>query len=212
MTSTTCSGVGFTVTPANVTNGNVPTGTTYTWVVPTVTGGLTGGAAGTNASNISGTLTNPTNSVQTATYTVTPLSGSCTGVTFTVTVTVNPKPGIANKTAAICSGGTFTVTPVNGTDIVPLGTTYSWSVPAVTGGLTGGAAETNAANINGTLTNPTNTVQTATYTVTPLSGSCPGATFSVTVTVNRTPAITAMTTITCSGVGFTEHLQMAPTA
>ena len=45
-----------------------------------------------------------------------------------------------------------------------LGTTYSWSAPAVTGGITGGVASANQTTIKGTLTNPTNDVQTATYT------------------------------------------------
>ena len=204
MTSTTCSAVGFTVTPVNGTNGIVPAGTTYSWSAPAVTGGLTGGAAGVNAANISGTLTNPTNSAQTATYTITPKSSGCTGSTFTVTVTVNPAPVISAITSTVCSGVGFTATPVNVTNgIVPAGTTYSWAAPAVTGGLTGGAAGVNAANISGTLTNPTSSAQTATYTVTPTSGSCTGSTFTVTVTVNPLPAITAMTSTTCSAVGFT---------
>src|SRR6185436_16710368 len=162
MTSTVCSGIGFTVTPVNVTNGVVPAGTTYSWSVPTVTGGMTGGASGTNAANITGTLTNPTNVAQTATYTVTPTSGACAGSTFTVTVTVNPKPAITPMTSTVCSAIGFTVTPVNVTNgVVPAGTTYSWSAPTVTGGMTGGASGTNAASITGTLTNPTNAAQTA---------------------------------------------------
>ena len=191
MTSAVCSGTGFTVTPVNSTNGVVPTGTTYSWLAPTVTGGITGGVSGSAAANISGTLTNPSTAVQTATYTVTPLSGSCAGSTFTVTVTVNPNATVTNLTSIICSGGTFTVTPVNVTNgIVPTGTTYSWSAPTVTGGITGGASGSGAATISGTLTNPTTTAQTATYTVTPLSGSCTGSTFTVTVTVNPLPTIT----------------------
>ena len=78
-------------------------GTPYSWSAPTVTGGITAGASGTNAANISGTLTNPTNTAQTATYTVTPTSGTCTGSTFTVTVTVNPKPAITAMTSTVCS-------------------------------------------------------------------------------------------------------------
>jgi len=91
MTNSACSGVSFTSTPVNSTNGVVPSGTTYSWSAPTVTGGLTGGVSG-SGSSITGVLINPTNTAQTATYTVTPTSGSCTGATFTVTVTVNPAP------------------------------------------------------------------------------------------------------------------------
>ena len=91
--------------------------------------------------NITGTLTNPTNAIQTAIYTVTPTSGSCTGSDFTVTVTVNPKPAVTNMTDVICSGGSFTAAPADGTNgIVPVITTYTWAAPTVSGGITGGAA------------------------------------------------------------------------
>ena len=172
MTSTICSGGTFTASPVNGVDGVVPAGTTYTWTAPAITGSLTGGSAGAGAS-ISGTLTNTVNTAGTATYTVTPTSGSCTGADFTVTVTVNPKPSITAMTAAICSGDTFTSVPSDGVNgVVPAGTTYTWPAPVVTGGVTGGAAGTADVNISGTLTNPTNAVQTATYTVTPTSGSC----------------------------------------
>ena len=50
--------------------------------------------------------------------------------------------------ALICSGGSFTSVPVEGVNgIVPTGTTYTWAAPAVTGGLTGGAAGTGAVNM-----------------------------------------------------------------
>ena len=172
-----CSGGTFTTTPANGTDGIVPAGTTYSWAAPTVAG-ITGTLAGTNAASIGGTLTNTTNSLVNVVYTVTPTSGSCVGSTFTVTVPVNPKPAINNITvAAICSGVTFTTTPVNGADgIVPAGTTYTWAAPIVAG-ITGTVAGTNAASISGTLTNTTNAPINVVYTVTPTSGSCSGSAF-----------------------------------
>jgi hypothetical protein len=164
---------------------------------------MTGGLSATNASFISGNLTNPLNTTQTATYVVTPLSGSCTGATFTVTVTINPTAVINALTTVSCSGVLFTVSPVNLTNgIVPAGTLYSWSVPTVTGGMTGLSSATNAAIISGNLTNPTDTAQTATYVVTPLSGNCTGATFTVTVTINPLARITPMTATMCSGGTF----------
>jgi gliding motility-associated-like protein len=203
MTSTVCGGTAFSATPANGTNGVVPAGTTYSWAAPVVTGSLTGGTAGAGATSISGNLSNPTNIAQTATYTVTPLSGSCTGATFTVTVTVNPTPAITNMAGSACTGTAFSFSPVNGANgIVPGGTTYTWPVPVVTGTMTGAAAGTNAANIGGTLNNPTNLPQTATYTVTPTSGTCAGATFTVTVTVNPKATIANKTAIICSGTAF----------
>ena len=204
MAANACSGAAFTVTPADVTNGVVPAGTTYTWPVPVVTGGITGGAAGTDLLSIGATLVNPTSNPQTATYTVTPKAGSCTGTPFTLTITVNPWPAVNNLTATTCSETAFTVTPVNGTNgIVPAGTTYSWTAPSVTGGMTGGATGSGAANINGTLFNSTNIAQTATYTVTPVTGTCTGVNFTVTVTVNPMPSILPMTATICSEASFT---------
>ena len=197
MTRSVCSAIAFTATPANGSDGIVPASMTYTWGVPVVTGGLTGGVAGSGAS-VTGTLTNPTNTAQTATYTVTPSTATCTGSNFTVTVTVDPVPAILPLTATVCSKATFTVTPLNVFNgIVPAGTTYSWAVPIVTGGITGGATGSGSAVISGTLTNPTTLVQTATYSVTPLSGSCAGALFNVTVTVNPLPKTSDIT-----GEGF----------
>ncbi len=211
-TVTICSSQSFTLTPQNtLAFGVVPSGTTYTWSAPTVTGGLTGGNAGVNQSFVSGQFVNPTNVTQTAKYIVTPTSGvngNCIGDTFTITVNVNPKPFIPNKTLVICSGTSFNYSPIEASPstIVPAGTTYSWSAPTVTGGITGGLAQFNQSTINQQLVNPTNNAQTATYTVTATSpstlGGCISNTFTVTVTVNPTPVIPTQNTVVCSGVAF----------
>ena len=126
-----------------------------------------------------------------ASYIVTP--ATCPGSPFNVTVTVNPTPVIANTTTTICSEGTFTVTPTNGSDIVPSGTTYTWAAPSVAG-ITGSVAGSGASSISGTLTNTTNAPIDVTYTVTPIAGSCTGSTFTVTVTVFPTPALSSTLT------------------
>ncbi|HPI68643.1 MAG TPA: hypothetical protein PL003_05415, partial [Bacteroidales bacterium] len=204
ITASTCNGVAFSVTPVNPTNGLVPVGTTYSWPAPSVTGGMTGGAAGTNESNIFGTLVNSSSSPQTATYTVIPTSGSCPGPDFTVTVTVNPGPAITNITTSSCSGSLFTVSPADGVNgVVPVTTLYSWSLPSLPAGLTGGATGTNQANISGTLTNNTSSPLEAVYTVIPVAGSCTGTSFTVTVTVNPWPVINNLTGSSCSATAFT---------
>ena len=182
-TATTCSGTAFSVTPG-------PVGTTYTWTAPTGTG-FTGGAAQTTAQTaITGTLTNPGTTPVIANYTVTPFSGSCAGTPFTLAVTVSPALVIPNQTATVCSGTGFTVTPAG----TPAGTTYTWTAPTGTG-FTGGAAQpTGQTNISGTLTNNTGAAPVnAVYNVTPSQGTCPGTPFTVTVTVNPAPVITAQT-------------------
>ena len=86
------------------------------------------------------TLTYPTSTAQTATYTVTPVGPSCTGSTFQLVVTVNPKPVVPGQATTICSGISPNYTPTNNppTTIVPAGTLYTWTNPVVTEGITGG--------------------------------------------------------------------------
>ena len=201
-TATICSGSAFTAT----TGGSdvVPAGTQFIWTVAP-NANVTGASNQTTAvSSIGQTLTNTSNTVQTVIYTVTPISGSCSGATFTVTVTVNPTPTVAAQAAAICSGAAFSVAPTNGSgNIVPTGTTYSWSAPAAITGISGLASGTAQTTIGGTLTNTTNAPINVTYVVTPISGSCSGANFNVVVTVNPRPVITNMTSAVCSGSAFT---------
>ena len=205
----TCSGVSFSTTPSATVAGNIiPTGTTYNWSTPVVTGGMTGGVSG-NGTSISGTLINTTSLSQTATYTVTPTSGaagSCVGTAFTVNVTVNPKPEIANITKTLCSDSSFNIVPTLGA-IIPSGTTYNWSSPtlSVPGSITGGASSGGQqTSITGTLVNTTNTVQTATYTVTPSGnpGNCVGQSFTVTITLNPKPTIGGIQQTICSDSSF----------
>jgi len=166
-TASTCSGTGFTVTPANGAD-IVPSNTTYSWTYVDNTN-ITGEATGTAQSAISQTLTNTTINAEQVVYTVTPTAGSCTGSTFTVTATINPTPVVQNTTATICSGTAFTVAPSNGNgNVVPAGTQYTWTVS--TNANISGASDvsTPQASVTQTLTNTTNTVQTITYTVTPV--------------------------------------------
>ncbi|MEN2280485.1 PKD-like domain-containing protein, partial [Algoriphagus sp. SE2] len=163
--------------------------------------------------NINGTLTNTTNTVQTATYTVTPTVNGCTGPAFTVTVTVDPIATINNLTIDACTGDPFTISPTNGTDgIVPSGTTYSWNSPSLPAGLTGGQPGSGSSNIGGTLINSTNTPLAATYTVTPNSGGCDGPVFTVTVTINPITAILTQPDpsdfVECFGDGFDTPLSI----
>jgi hypothetical protein len=193
MSTTVCSGSTFTVIPANGTNGTVPSGTTYSWLAPSGTG-FTGGAASSGSpSEITGTLINTTNTLQTAYYTVTPTTAGCSGTPFTVTVNINPVTSINAISTTVCTGVAFSVTPVNNTNgIVVAGTTYSWPAPTGSGFSGGTASSGSPTNIGGTLTNTTSTVQTATYTVTPTAGGCTGAPFVVTVSINPTAAVASV--------------------
>ena len=156
---------------ANEASINVPASGSVPLTVPTTT-------AGTFTYNLVSVA------YQTAPVCPAPVTGSAT-------VTVNPTPSVANQSESITTGSTFTVTPTG----VPGGTTYTWPVPAMSGGVTGGVAQsTGASSISGTLSVPSGS-GTAIYTVTPRTGTCVGPTFTVTVTV----------TSTCDPVAFTTH-------
>jgi gliding motility-associated-like protein len=183
-----CSGSSSTV--VNLTSSS---GTSFTWTALQPSGILGVLTSGTNTITVQ-TLINTTNLPIVVTYFAKAESNSgvsCQGVTYPYTITVNPVPSITTAQAqTICSNSTFSIVPLDGSgNSVPVGTTYSWSAPLVTGGITGGAALANQTTIKGTLINPTNDVQTATYTITPKSGTCTGPTFIAVVTVNPSPKL-----------------------
>jgi uncharacterized protein (TIGR02145 family) len=128
-----------------------------------------------------------------------------TAFSNTITITVTPGPAITPMTATICSGQTFSVTPVNGTNgTVPVGTTYTWSAPVMSG-VTGGTAQATAqTSISQTLANSTASNGTATYTVTATLGTCT-STFTVTVTV-LPPLVAGTVQGISSGGGGPGHL------
>lgn len=134
------------------------------------------------------------------------LSGGCGVITSNVAqVTVNPKAAISSKTATICSGATFTISPTSTSgDVVPTGTTYTWSTPTISpaGSVTGASAQSSAQNnISQTLINTVNSSATVTYTVTPTTGSCVGVAFAIVITVNPATNPNAVKTdSTCFGV------------
>lgn len=202
-----CSGAAFSVTPLTGSGELVPIGTTYSWVVSANTN-VTGQSNLNAQASISQTLTNLTNTNQNLTYTVTPISSlGCEGASFNVAVTIKPGATIANKNLTICSETTFDGTPINFTDIVPVSTTYTWTV-------TNNSNITGATNMNalqGTvgqlLTNISSAPQSITYTVLPtLSNGCTASAFTIVVNVNPKPAIANITSLTgpsiCSGSSF----------
>ena len=128
---------------------------------------------------------------------------SCQGITYPYTITVNPVPSITSaQTQTICTNTSFSITPLDsGGNFIPTSTSYSWGVPTVTGGITGGVASVNQTTITGTLINATDSAQTATYSVTPKSGNCSGNPFMVVITVNPSPKVqfSGADQVLCSG-------------
>lgn len=207
-TESICSEELFTVVPSNSVLNSIPVGTTYSWIAPVVTGGLKGGESAEKQNFISGIFVNPTNTLQTATYTVTPSFNGCSGTPFTVVINVNPKPFILDVVyPAICSETAFTVIPSNSVaTIVPRGTTYTWTT-STNININGQSASSSAGvtAISQTLTNSSNTIQTILYTVTPTSGdtgNCVGLPFTISVSVIPKPFVKNSAPIICSETAF----------
>ena len=198
-TAVTCSNVFFSVTPINVI-----TGTQYRWTLPTSNNGaISGGTAQpVLQDSISQLLGNTTINNAIATYTVTPWAYGCQGSDFNLDVTVRPAPIVANQIiAAVCSNTAFSYAA----GAVPLGTTYTWSNPLVspTNSLSGGGPQAFNQNIvSQTLVSSNNLVDTATYTVTPSSAGCIGATFTLTVPVKPVPFVNNLFDTICSKTTF----------
>jgi len=193
-----CSGSG-----TNITLGaTIPS--TYTWTVGTINGGITGASAGSGAT-LNQLLTNPSGvNDGTVQYLITPRSttGLCFGNAYTITVTVHPKPVITNSsTESVCSEAGFFLPLTSSTP-----STFAWTIGTITGGITGAVAGSGD-TISHMLINPSSTVAgTVQYSVTPTTANwnCPGDPFTITVTVNPKPTVTASSSVTgaCPAVNF----------
>ena len=203
---TICSGSA--ITPINL-SGNV-IGTVFNWVRDN-TVSVTG-IANSGSGNISGSLTNTTNTPITVTFTITPsftnAGVTCTGPSITATVVVNPIPdAVATPSAqTICSGSA--ITTINLTGSVP-GTVFSW-IRDNNGTAIGIASSgSGLAFIIGSLTNLTNAPVTVTFTITPSytngGTTCTGPSITATVIVNPIPnaAATPAAQTICSGTAIT---------
>jgi hypothetical protein len=161
--------------PIAVNFGSSVPGSTFTWTNsnPAIGLGATGnGDLNFTAANVS--------AVQTGTISVTPNFGGCPGVAGTFTITVAPAPSVNPiNNVVVCAGA-----PVGVTFSGTAGATFSWtnSNPAI------GLGASGSGNINFTSAN-VGSIQTATITVTPQNGTCPGIPRTFTITVNPTPAL-----------------------
>ena len=196
-TSVVCSGSGTTITLSGNTG-------TIQWQQSS--DGSTGWANVIGGSGATTSTYTTPNLTSTTYYRAVVTNGVCASAnSSTAAVTVNSIPIIPVQTATICSGQTFTVSPINGfpttSTVVPFGTTYTWTV-ASNINVTGQSAQISQSVVSQTLLNISNVPQTVLYTVTPFAGACSGNPFSVRVKVNTTPSIGTQTLSTCSNTGF----------
>ena len=179
-------------------------GTTYSWVA-TENENLTGyEESGTTAFIPSQTITNSSNSDQDLVYTIIPIANGCAGTPFEYTLTVQPIPVVADKDETICNSETFTIQPTDNfpTEIIPIGTTYSWPAPVSnpTGVITGGTSASAQSLISQILSNTSDYPATLTYSVAPNFNGCDGETFDIVITVNPTVGVDAIPDqVLCNG-------------
>lgn len=193
---TICSNNAFSITPSDGAGNIVPVGTTYSWGIPQVTGGITGGAALANQTTIKGTLINPTNEVQTATYTITPKSGTCTGPTFTSVVTVNPSPKVqfSRPNQTLCSGSDSSLISLSSLTTGNVAFNWTATIPAGISGATGsGTGTIPTQTLVNLTTSPLTVIYTATATFENNGISCSGPPLNYKITVN--PAILTSSTL-----------------
>lgn len=193
ISETICFGETLNTLSVSVANG---VGTpTYQWYSNTIDDVLTGTAI---VGETNSTYNPPATIVGTTYYYIiaTFSAGGCTQITSqTAEITISDTPTISDKAITICSGVTFQIIPDSSAgDTVPNGTTYTWTAPTINpvSAITGASSENSPqSDISQTLTNTTTNPATVTYTVTPITGICSGADFTVTVTVNPSISITA---------------------
>ena len=157
------------------------TATTFNWVNNTASIGLAASGTGNIASF---TALNTSAVAVTATITVTPSSGACTGTPISFTITVNPSPVVNVTPATSCGGlqgiGIFPCNPLTATGNAD---SYVWS--PLPGLYTNCQATIAYSGTNTTSVYPSPTVNT-TYTVTGTISST-GCTNAATALVNYTP-------------------------
>jgi hypothetical protein len=152
-----------------------------------------------NGANLTNTITNPTNQIQTVDYEFqVSIDGCIEPNTEVRRVTINPIPDVALSVSAqtICDNDFTDIEITNPNGVT--GASYSWTVVATTG--IGNATNDSGNAISQQLTNSTNTPGTATYTITPLANTCLGVSSIIIVTINPTPTLgTSGDQVICSG-------------
>jgi hypothetical protein len=202
-----CSGDSFSGTLNFPSGSIIPTGTTYSWTVPSSTN-ITGEANGSGSAFSTSNLSHSQSTAQQLTYTLAPTAAGCQANTsFTVTLNVKPRPSIANINTPIdlCSGDSFSGTlNFPSGSITPTGTTYSWTVPSSTN-ITGEANGSGSNFSTSSLSHSQSTAQQLTYTLAPTAAGCQAnSSFTVTLNIKPRPSIANINTPIdlCSGDSF----------
>ncbi|HLZ17597.1 MAG TPA: PKD-like domain-containing protein, partial [Cyclobacteriaceae bacterium] len=172
-------------------------------------------------------FTNVTKNSWQVTYTIAPVASGCIGNDYTVTLTVDPAPAVANLDVTVCTNSASGIklrsatTGVNATSfsIVNVSIAAGLIQTAGNNGVRHGVTGTEIQNDK--FNNTTNGPLKVTYTVVPMSASnCGGPTKDVVLTVEPTilatpvssPGICSNTSLNKTATNFTLNSPSAPTA
>jgi hypothetical protein len=123
---------------------------------------------------------------------VTDACGNQVNSSRVITVTASPTATATPASQSICTGQATSIALSSSIG----GTTYTWTV--VQSGVSG-ASNGSGSSIAQTLTATGASSGTATYTITPTAGGCPGAPITVVITVNPLPVVSVSSTSICTG-------------
>ncbi|MBE0646233.1 MAG: hypothetical protein IH596_00445 [Bacteroidales bacterium] len=160
-------------------------GTSFNWTAAQGVGTVTGASNG-SGDLIAQQLSNSLSTSGSILYTVTPATGTCTGLPAIFTQWVKPLPHLTNqpKGDSICNntGPNISLT----SDVS--NTWFTWTVTGSTGNISGYADETTPTTLlNQTLINSGFDIEWATYQMTPTAASCQGPDSGYVVTVFPVP-------------------------
>ncbi|NCD70840.1 PKD-like domain-containing protein [Mucilaginibacter agri] len=123
------------------------------------------------------------------------VASPCADVGDPMVITITPLVKVnSNNTASVCSGSalSYTITA----DHTPA--TFTWTASATTGSPTGFTTSGTSSSITDVLVNAGTTNAVVTYKITPTYNGCPGPVFTLNVTVNPLPTITATSPTICN--------------
>lgn len=176
---------------------------TFTYSRNAVTGISNLPATNEPATQITEPLFNTTNTEIPVTYTITPYLDDCAGDPFYYTVTVLPGPAITSSpTKTVCNRAGLDYLVQIASDAT---TRFSWSRAAVDGISNAAISGQESRNIRESLENTTNLPIDVVYTFDYGTETCPGAPFTLTVTVEPPVYVTSnKVKIACGGepVGY----------
>lgn len=182
--------------PINIDLTATVAGATFAWKVVTA-GSVQAPALTGNGTPIAQVLLNEGSAYNTATYTITPTAGGCTGPDIISVVRVNPAPNALAMGYAICSNQS---TAIDITSTTAGGATFAWKAVASSASVTG-FADGDGPLIAQTLINSGTVNETVIYTITPFANDCYGGADTAVVTIKPIPVVTVVNTdsVFCSG-------------